>query len=299
MRAPRRKTLWVAAGLLALTLAGLPGVQSRAALIKGKLTGDAGLPWAQLIVQLAPWRWQPAVRRWVGPPAEAWARPLSGLAQSAGENGRVLLFEGETPTLAKLNCHYSILASGASPHPPHEHVDEEIVLPLRGEVEIVRGDTAEVIGPGQLAFHASNLPHTIRGAGTEPSEYLIMRWNARAARPEAGLPAQTFDLEAGWDALALKPGPVAKQVVLDGPTTLLDKLHFHLTRLDRGALSPEHVDEHDVLMLTIDGEIETAGERVEPESLVFHPAGAPHSIRNVGEGPARYLVIELSGRGEN
>lgn len=297
MRPPRRKTLWIAAGLLTLTLAGLPGVQSRAALIKGKLAGNAGLPWAQLIVQLAPWSWQPTVRRWIGPPAEPWTEPLSGLAQSAGENGRVLLFENETPTLAKLNCHYSTLAPGESPHPTHQHVDEEIILPLRGDVEILRGETAEVIGPGTFAFHASNLPHTIRGAGTERAEYLVVRWNARAEGPEAGLPAQTFDLAAGWDALSQVAGPAAKQVVLDEPTKLLNKLHVHLSRLDHGGVSPEHVDPHDVLMLTVDGEIETMGERVEPENLVFHPAGVPHSIRNVGEGPSRYLVIELQGRG--
>jgi quercetin dioxygenase-like cupin family protein len=107
--------------------------------------------------------------------------------------------------------------------------------------------------------------------------------------------AQTIDLRPHLDALAAKPGPSAKEVVLDGPTALLSRLHVHVTRLDPGGESPEHVDEHDVVLLTLEGSIETLEQEVAPESLVFLPAFKPHSMRNGGSTPARYLVLEFHG----
>jgi hypothetical protein len=36
-----------------------------------------------------------------------------------------------------MSCHASVLVGGHSPHPPHTHREEELLIPLHGEAEIV------------------------------------------------------------------------------------------------------------------------------------------------------------------
>ena len=43
------------------------------------------------------------------------------------------LFNGFTETLGHLTCHVSVLEPGVSPHPPHAHLEEEILVVLDGE----------------------------------------------------------------------------------------------------------------------------------------------------------------------
>lgn len=300
MRASRLAVPAASAILVVASLA-LPGVRARIGLIQHKIAGETRSPWSEVGIQMAPWSLQPLVRQWVGARAQPWIWSLSEVEASiAGGHGRALLFDAPTPNLLKLNCHLSVLAAGTTPHPPHTHRDEELILPLRGEVEILRGASldapglqTEAAGPGQLVFHASQQPHTIRAAGPGPALYFVLRWEGRADETAGRIPSQIVDLRPDWESLEAAGGTTGKVVVLDQPTALLGKLHVHLTRLEPGAESPEHVDLHDVVMVTVEGEIETLGAKVEPNSVIFHPAHVPHSIRNIGKGPARYLVVEF------
>jgi mannose-6-phosphate isomerase-like protein (cupin superfamily) len=281
-------------------LAVWPGGRYRAGIVRDKLTGDARMPWTEVLVRMAPWSLQPAARGWLGPRAEPWIKALNGIEQEADAAGRVRLFNGPTATLRDLHCHFSILPGGTTPHPPHIHQEEELILPLSGEVEVLRGTAFDALDlkierakPGSVIFHASESPHTIRNPGTEPVSYLVLRWVGRSGRGEGGLAAQTIDLGPRWEALAAMTGPSVKQFVVDEPTALLPKLHLHVTRLEPGGESPEHVDAYDVILLTMEGELETLDQRVQANSVVFLPANRPHAMRNTGDGPARYLVIEL------
>ncbi len=42
--------------------------------------------------------------------------------------------------------------------------------------------------------------------------------------------------------------------------------------------------------------METLGEQVGPNGVIFYAAGEPHGMKNVGDGPAVYLVFEFHGR---
>ena len=50
-------------------------------------------------------------------------------------------------------------------------------------------------------------------------------------------------------------------------------------------------------IIILEGEVETLGERVKPCSVIFHPAGESHGMRNPGGSPARYVVFEFHGDG--
>jgi XRE family transcriptional regulator, regulator of sulfur utilization len=88
------------------------------------------------------------------------------------------VFKDPTATLDELELHVSMLPPGQSPHPPHKHPDEEIVIIKEGTVEaLVNGETKRV-GPGSVIFQAANQMHGMRNVGDVPAVYHVMRWNS-------------------------------------------------------------------------------------------------------------------------
>jgi len=87
-------------------------------------------------------------------------------------------FQAPTATLDELECHVTTLNPGETPHPPHKHPDEEIVIVKEGTVEsLVNGQTRRV-GPGSVIFQASNQMHGIRNVGEGPATYHVIKWNS-------------------------------------------------------------------------------------------------------------------------
>jgi quercetin dioxygenase-like cupin family protein len=87
-------------------------------------------------------------------------------------------FQAPTATLDELECHVTTLNPGETPHPPHKHPDEELVIIKEGTVEsLVNGQTRRV-GPGSVIFQASNQLHSIRNVGDGPATYHVVKWNS-------------------------------------------------------------------------------------------------------------------------
>jgi Phytanoyl-CoA dioxygenase (PhyH) len=87
------------------------------------------------------------------------------------------LFAGATPNLSRMNAHVSVLSAGHSPHPPHAHRQEEILIVLDGEAELViaRARTAPKRGtsdcaPGRsfIIPHSSFTPLAVPGSRPSP-----------------------------------------------------------------------------------------------------------------------------------
>jgi mannose-6-phosphate isomerase-like protein (cupin superfamily) len=212
-------------------------------------------------------------------------------------------FEGETPCLDYLEVHASVLSAGAVPHAPHHHAEEEIIVPLGGEVEILTAEDAHPdatrsrrIGPGAVVYHRAHQVHTIRSVGPGPASYCIFKWrNVPARGPGSAADSSVWSFgSAGAGAASEDPG-VAYEWIFDLETGYLDRLHAHFTTLDPAAGYAAHVDPYDVGIIVLEGEVETLGRRVGPGGVIFYPAGEPHGMRNPGDEPAAYLVVELHG----
>ncbi len=96
------------------------------------------------------------------------------------------VFQAPTPTLDELECHITTLNPGQTPHEPHKHPDEELVIIKEGTVEsLVNGQTKRV-GPGSIIFQSSNQLHAIRNVGDTPATYTVIKWNSPGMlRPKA------------------------------------------------------------------------------------------------------------------
>ena len=89
--------------------------------------------------------------------------------------GRRTVFDNPTPALANFEGHITTLNPGESPHPPHRHVDEELMVIKEGTLEAWQGDHTNVVTTGGIIFEASNELHGLRNIGTNPATYYVFR----------------------------------------------------------------------------------------------------------------------------
>ena len=83
-----------------------------------------------------------------------------------------------TATLDELEIHITTLNKGESPHAPHQHPDEELVIIKEGTVESLVNGELKRVGPGSIVFQAANQMHSIRNVGDGPATYHVIKWNS-------------------------------------------------------------------------------------------------------------------------
>jgi quercetin dioxygenase-like cupin family protein len=83
-----------------------------------------------------------------------------------------------TATLDELEIHITTLNAGETPHPPHQHPDEELVIIKEGTVESLVNGELKRVGPGSIIFQAANQMHSIRNVGSGPATYHVIKWNS-------------------------------------------------------------------------------------------------------------------------
>jgi quercetin dioxygenase-like cupin family protein len=94
------------------------------------------------------------------------------------------VFEDRTATLDELELHITTLQPGQSPHAPHKHPDEEVLIIREGTVETFLGNRTQVVGPGSVIFQAANQLHAIRNVGKTPATYHVIKWNSPGMKPK-------------------------------------------------------------------------------------------------------------------
>ena len=86
-----------------------------------------------------------------------------------------------TPTLDELEIHISTLNPGKSPHAPHQHVHEELLIVKDGTLETFQSGATRRVGPGGIIFQASNELHNVTNVGQAPATYYVIGWTVPGA----------------------------------------------------------------------------------------------------------------------
>jgi mannose-6-phosphate isomerase-like protein (cupin superfamily) len=73
-----------------------------------------------------------------------------------------------------IDLHESDLGPGEMPHPPHEHVHEEILLINQGQVDITIVGKTTRLTPGSVAYIASGERHGWKNSGTTRARYFVL-----------------------------------------------------------------------------------------------------------------------------
>jgi quercetin dioxygenase-like cupin family protein len=93
-------------------------------------------------------------------------------------------FTMRTATLDQLEVHETTLNPGKSPHPPHKHPNEEMLVIRHGTVEALVNGEWKRVGPGSVVFNASNKLHGLRNVGTEPAVYTVINFKTEKTPAE-------------------------------------------------------------------------------------------------------------------
>jgi mannose-6-phosphate isomerase-like protein (cupin superfamily) len=87
-------------------------------------------------------------------------------------------FEGPTDQLKLMVAGSVTLKPGATPHPPHQHDEEEIMVVTEGTGIIGLNGKDKAVGPGSMMYSAANKPHDIRNTGKTPLTFFYYKWKA-------------------------------------------------------------------------------------------------------------------------
>jgi quercetin dioxygenase-like cupin family protein len=87
-----------------------------------------------------------------------------------------IYFSGPTDQVSSMTAGSLRLKPGMSPHPPHQHPEEEFMVITEGTGEIlVEGKTTKV-APGTMMYCAAGKLHGIVNTGKEPLLFYFYKW---------------------------------------------------------------------------------------------------------------------------
>jgi len=210
------------------------------------------------------------------------------------------LFSGTAKASATFGCHVSALVPECSPHPPHAHPEEELLLLLSGALDLIVPEERDPqktrrlpIAPQHALFYPAGSVHTLQATGPEPANYLMLKWQNKKQKKCPPLTVGPFDLRARASDPLVQEG-MRRRLVFEGRTAYLKKLHCHVSTLAPQAGYAPHADPYDVIIVVLEGRIETLGRTASAHAVIFYAAGEPHGIRNPSAtAPAHYAVFEL------
>ncbi len=222
------------------------------------------------------------------------------------------VFNSPTAALSNLECHVTTLTPGMASHPPHHHPEEEVIVIREGTVEALINGEWKRVGPGSVIFNACNVTHDFRNVGPNPALYHVFSWRssltpAKTEHPDTIEDSRKVPSEKGvmgpvaidWNSVAVHTNATSlSRDFFNSRTATAERLDFHATTINPGAAKhPPLAHPEDVVMVVREGSVEAYvnGEwkRVSPGSVVFSAANDKFSVRNVGQGPATYFVLEL------
>ena len=109
----------------------------------------------------------------------------NSLTDKPNANGSVrTVCSTPTATLENLEIHITTLNPGKSPHPPHRHPNEEMIIIRQGTVVTLSNGEWIRVGPGSIIFNGSNQLHGLKNVGTETAIYHVINVKT-AATPAA------------------------------------------------------------------------------------------------------------------
>ena len=100
--------------------------------------------------------------------------PHQDLGKVVGQVG--IYMSGETAASSKFVTGRFVLEAGKTPHAPHIHVEEEVMIVESGNGDIFCDGKTTKVGPGSTMYTAPNVPHAIVNTGDTPLVFYFMKW---------------------------------------------------------------------------------------------------------------------------
>jgi mannose-6-phosphate isomerase-like protein (cupin superfamily) len=105
---------------------------------------------------------------------------LSDRGSVVGKLG--IYLAGDTPGSSKFVTGRVVLDAGKTPHLPHTHLEEEIMVIEQGHGEIDVDGKITKVGPGSVMYTAPNVSHGIVNTGDTPIVFYFIKWADKDAK---------------------------------------------------------------------------------------------------------------------
>jgi quercetin dioxygenase-like cupin family protein len=101
-------------------------------------------------------------------------------ATPSKENGQDvhIFFDGPTNQLHAMTAGNLLLMPGKSPHPPHQHPEEEILFITEGSGEVTIAGKPYKVSAGAAMYCEANKLHGITNTGSKPLLFYFCKWKA-------------------------------------------------------------------------------------------------------------------------
>ena len=87
-------------------------------------------------------------------------------------------FEGPTGQIKSMTAGSLRLKSGMSPHPPHQHPEEEFMVVTEGTGEIIVDGKKSKVSPGSMMYCGGGKMHGIVNTGKTPLLFYYYKWQS-------------------------------------------------------------------------------------------------------------------------
>jgi mannose-6-phosphate isomerase-like protein (cupin superfamily) len=84
------------------------------------------------------------------------------------------VLDGENHSGFPIELHVTELPAGQSPHPPHQHIHEEIMMIQAGILDATVNGKTQRLTPGSVFYVNSNDEHGVHNPGPERAEYFVV-----------------------------------------------------------------------------------------------------------------------------
>ena len=95
-------------------------------------------------------------------------------SHASGPNVTRPICNGTTHSGFLMDAHETDLEPGKEPHPPHNHVHEEMLIVISGLVDYTVAGVTTRLGPGSVGFAASNDEHGVRNNSDTRARYAVI-----------------------------------------------------------------------------------------------------------------------------
>ena len=89
-----------------------------------------------------------------------------------------IYFDGPTGQVKAMTAGSLRLKAGMSPHPPHQHPEEEFMVITEGTGELTVDGKSSKVGPGSMMYCAAGRVHGIVNTGKTPLLFYFYKWRA-------------------------------------------------------------------------------------------------------------------------
>ncbi|GAB3507803.1 cupin domain-containing protein [Emticicia fontis] len=209
------------------------------------------------------------------------------------------LVEGNSVAFKHIKIHATTVYPHQSPHPGHQHEEEEMIIVKEGELTVTIAGKKQTLGTGSVALINSGEEHGFENKGNTNATYYVMRYESREPKNVERGKQAGGSFMINWKDVAFQAhdkGGIRK--FFDKPTSMANRFEMHVTTLKEGMEShPPHTHKAAEILLPIDNiaEEHIAGTWIKADigDIIFLESNVPHAIRNISKGTVTYFAFQF------